>query len=306
MSDRIRIFVAATPSEWLPMRVLEFSIHESTVLPVEVTALSLFKRPIPVPKAEKNRPRTPFSFQRFLIPELCGYQGKAIYLDSDMQVFQDIAQLWNQSLGECDLQTVREGENERPRQFSVMLLDCARLSWKIEDIVAALDSGELDYEGLLYEMCVAKKIGRDIPSEWNSLEHYDSETTALLHYTDMHRQPWVSLVNPLGNLWISCLRRALAKGFIAQTELEREVAAGNVRPSLLIEVERGREQMVDLPGSLRQVDRGFVAPYKHLHLGRTRILTSIRRLLGGVIRLIFSPCVLSKIFHKNDQETPGF
>lgn len=297
MSDRIRIFVAATPSEWLPMRVLEFSIHESTVLPVEVTALSSFKRPIPVPKAEKNRPRTPFSFQRFLIPELCGYQGKALYLDSDMQVFQDIAKLWNQSLEDCDLQTVPEMANERPGQFSVMLLDCTKLDWRIEEIVQSLDSGAINYEMLMYEMCLAKKIGKNLPQDWNSLERYEGGVTALLHYTDMHIQPWVSSENPLGHLWVSCLRRAIASGFIAQTELECEVSAGNVRPSLLIEVERGGEQMVDSPGSHRQVDRGFVAPYKRLHLGRTGILTSVRRLLGGIFRRVYSPSAFSKMFH---------
>ena len=223
----IRIFVASTETEWLPARVLEFSIRETTTVPVDVVALSSFERPIPMPKTVKNRPRTPFSFQRFLIPEMCRYQGKAIYLDSDMLVFHNIAKLWNQPLSGCNLQTVQELENKRASQFSVMLLDCSQLRWKIEEIVRALDSSELDYEGLMYKMCLAKKIGRDLPPEWNSLEHYESGVTALLHYTDMPIQPWVSLENHLGNLWFSCLRKAMASGFISQTELEREVAVGN-------------------------------------------------------------------------------
>jgi hypothetical protein len=297
MPDVIRVFVATTPSEWLPMRVLEFSIREKTSLPAEVTALSSFERRIPSPKSPKNQPRTPFSFQRFLIPELCGYQGKALYLDSDMQVFQDIAKLWNQSLEGYDIQTVPEMANERPGQFSVMLLDCTKLDWRIEEIVQSLDSGAINYKMLMHEMCLAKKIGKNLPQDWNSLEQYEPRVTALLHYTDMHTQPWVSSENPLGHLWVSCLRRAIASGFISLTELESQVSAGHVRPSLLIEVERGGEEMFDSPGSHRQVDRGFVAPYKRLHSGRTRILTSVRRVLGGLFRRVCSPSGFSKMLH---------
>ena len=51
--------------------------------------------PIPLPKDEKNRPRTGFSFFRFAIPELCNYSDRALYLDADMQVFSDLAELWD-------------------------------------------------------------------------------------------------------------------------------------------------------------------------------------------------------------------
>ena len=59
--DIIRVFVAATPSERLPMRVLEFSILETTATPVEVSNIFAFNRAIPRPLAPQNWPRTPFS-----------------------------------------------------------------------------------------------------------------------------------------------------------------------------------------------------------------------------------------------------
>jgi len=297
MTETIRVFVAATPSEWLALRVLEFSIRESTKQPLQVSALYTFDRPIRKPQAKKNWPRTPFSFQRFLIPELVGYEGKAIYLDADMLVFRDIAELWNQPFNNCDLQAIKETRNGLRSQFSVMLLDCARLHWNIDEIISLLDSGELEYVRLMGEMCIVEQIGWDIPPDWNSLEQYESDATALLHYTNMPTQPWISLANPLGPIWVGFLRRALEAGFISQKELKGEVAAGHVRPSLQVEVERGREQMVDLPVSLREVDRGFVPPYKQLHLGPTGIWTSIRRLVGGLLRRIYSPSMFSKMFH---------
>lgn len=270
----IKIFVASTLSEWLPMKVLEFSIKETTSYPVEVSAIYTFCRTIPVPQAIKNRPRTPFSFQRFLIPELCDYSGKAIYLDADMQVFRDITELWNHDFFGCDLQTVHEAKQGRRGQFSVMLLDCESLGWDIEQIVADLDAGKLNYESLMYEMKVAKKVGKDISSDWNSLERYDEGKTSLLHYTDMNTQPWISTANPLGYLWIGCLRRAIQSGFINLEELEREVKSGHVRPSLQTQIDAGIDDCITLPSSIRKLDRNYSPPYKQLLSGKSRQYTT--------------------------------
>ncbi|MFG0826859.1 glycosyltransferase [Pseudomonas sp. CJQ_7] len=232
----VRVFVAATPAEWLPMKVLEFSIREHTDLPVELSAIYTHSRTIPTPKDPANRARTPFSFQRFLIPELCNFQGKAIYLDADMQVFQNIDSLWNSPFNGSDLQTVGSATGLRRSQFSVVLLDCAQLNWKIEDIVGKLDSGTLNYQTLMFDMKVAKSISYSIPEKWNSLEHFEQDHTCLLHYTDMNTQPWISLNNPNGHLWVACLKRALEQGFITQDQLRHEIAQGHVRPSLINQV----------------------------------------------------------------------
>jgi hypothetical protein len=286
----VNVFVAATPSEWLPMKVLEHSIRETTVLPVEVAAIASFQRQIPLPRELKNQPRTPFSFQRFLIPELCGFQGRAIYLDADMQVFTDIADLWNAPMGDHDLLTVREGTSGRRGQFSVVLLDCARLHWRIEQIVHGLDNGRYSYEQLMHEMCVAGSVGRVLDPEWNSLERFQQGRTRLLHYTDMDTQPWVSLHNPLESMWVECLRRAVQARVVTIDDLEREVAASHVRPSLLPQVQREAMSRAQL----RQMDRQFVAPYKSIRTGksspfvswRSRMATVARRGLRGLRQLV--------------------
>jgi hypothetical protein len=88
----------------------------------------------------------------------------------------------------------------------------------------------------------------------------------------MVTQPWVSLDNPLGALWIDCLRRALAQGFVTEQELRQAVDAGHVRPSLLAEAS-GSERA---PARLRALDRGFVAPYRSLRSGSATPWTSWR------------------------------
>lgn len=278
----ISVFVASTPAEWLPARVLEFSITEASSTPVSVRFIYSFNRPIPVPASIENRPRTPFSFQRFLIPELCGFAGKAIYLDADMLVFRDIVEVWRQDLSECDLQTVVDAKMGRRRQFSVMLLNCQTLRWDIEQIVADLDAGKIDYPSLMYEMCMAERIRSDIPGVWNSLEHFEPGQTALLHYTDMSTQPWVHAGNPLGHLWIASLRRALASGFIVRSELQREVEQGHVRPSLLAQIDAGAD---DLPHKdMSRLDKAFKAPYLKLRTGKASPWTSTGAAIQATLR----------------------
>lgn len=296
ITSPIRIFIAATPAEWLPARVLEYSIREQTELPVMVQYLYQTGVDIPVPNDLKNKPRTPFSFQRFLIPELCAHSGQAIYLDADMQVFQDISELWQEPLSGCDLQTVQEGNTKRRGQYSVMLLDCAQLNWSIKDIVNELNSGNLNYAELMFEMKVASKVGRDINPDWNSLETYNSESTKLLHYTDMNTQPWVSLANPLGYLWIACLRRAISSGFISKEEIVREVKANHVRPSLLAQLDTQIDNPMELPLAIKKLDRKFSAPYNQLPSGLSRPWTLVHKALRGVLKRCYHNSPFPRLF----------
>jgi hypothetical protein len=254
----VRVYVAATEQQMLPVRVLEYSIRAHASMDVEVFPLCRAGIPIPVPRTPAQRPRTPFSFQRFLIPSLAGFKGRALYLDSDMLVFKDVARLWTMPFGDADVLAVRaaDGTTRRP-QFSVMLLDCDRLTWDIERIVADLDRGTLDYDALMYELSIASRVRADIPADWNSLETFDPARTALLHYTDMPMQPWVSTANPLGYLWTRVLIDAIAAGFLSRAEVAGEVAAGNVRPSLLFQIDHQIEDNLLLPRHALEGDRAF-------------------------------------------------
>ncbi len=72
--------------------------------------------------------------QRFHIPALSKYGGRAVYLDADMQVFGDLAELWDIPFGEHKVLCTRQDEppvawKEFPgfhpgRQMSVLQLDC--------------------------------------------------------------------------------------------------------------------------------------------------------------------------------------
>jgi hypothetical protein len=261
----LRVYVGATEQEMLPVKVLEYSIRKHASMSVDVLPLHLSKIPIPCPKDPRNRPRTPFSFQRFLIPALTGYQGRAIYLDSDMQVFKDIKRVWEMPFEGADLLTARAAiGSERKPQFSVMVLNCEALDWDIEKIVRSLDENSLTYDDLVHRMALAKNIRADIGPEWNALEHFSRRETALVHFTDMSTQPWVSRANPLGHLWVGDLISAVEAGHIAREFVEQEVASGHVRPSLLYQMENRIHESFLLPKQARQLDARFRPPYQSL------------------------------------------
>ncbi|HWT00789.1 MAG TPA: glycosyltransferase [Pyrinomonadaceae bacterium] len=266
----IRVYVGATEAQALPLRVLEYSIRKHASMSIKVFPLHRAGVEIPRPADEKNRPRTPFSFQRFLIPELAGRRGRALYLDSDMLVFKDIRRLWNLPFDGADLLAARaaDGEGRRP-QFSVMLLDCEALRWDVREIVESLDSGELTYERLMFEMPVAGCVRASIEPAWNSLERFRRGETALLHYTDMERQPWVSRLNPLNRLWTRELLEAVDGGHITRGEVEEQVGRGHVRPSLLRQLDERITDSRRLSGEARALDRTFIPPAGVAGQGRT-------------------------------------
>jgi GT2 family glycosyltransferase len=229
----VRIFVGSDRNQRLATKVLEYSIRRHASLSVEVVAID--DRDVPVPKDPQNRSKTGFSFSRFHIPKLCGYTGRGIYVDADMLVFSDIAELWKQSFeGAQMLHAGLPPGSERKPQFSVMLLDCARLDWDVSEIVAGLDAGRYGYRELMQEMCLLAPEQRkaSLLPEWNSLERYDVGRTRLIHYTDMPTQPWISPVNPNGGLWYAALKEAVETGFIGADLVYEEAAAGRVHPDL--------------------------------------------------------------------------
>ncbi len=254
----IRIYVGATQAQMLPCKVLEHSIRKHASMTVEIIPLYRAQINIPQPKDEKNWPRTPFSFQRFLVPALNSYRGRAIYLDSDMLVFEDIRRLWSLPLDDVEL-LATSGPVLQSASFSVLVLNCPVLDWDIEKIVERLNSGSLSYEQLMVGE-PATKVRASIGAEWNSLEHFERGQTALLHYTNMDSQPWLSRSNRWNRLWMEELFEAMDDGVITLGEIEEEVALGHVRPSLVYQAKWRIRDGRKLNKKARRLDEVFVPP----------------------------------------------
>jgi hypothetical protein len=292
----IRIYVATTEAQMLAVKVLEYSIKKHASMSTKVLPMHLSGIEIPQPKDPGKRPRTPFSFQRFLIPQLSGYRGKAIYLDSDMQVFGDIKDLWTMPMnGAKILAASSSGYTGRRPQFSVMLLDCNALDWDVRRIVSDLDAGALSYEDLMYRMTIADTVRADIDPKWNSLEKFRRGHTALLHYTDMEKQPWVTTINPLGYLWCRDLLEALDAGWISREYVDDHVRRGYVRPSLLYQLEHRVEEALLLPASALSLDEKFSAPYEEISGPKQKQRPSYVHRFQAHLRRFYRGTALSKL-----------
>ena len=139
----IPIFIGYDPRERAATNVLIDSLYQNSSAPLAITPLvtpqleaqGLFRR------ARDPKQSTAFSFTRFLVPYLMGYQGWALFMDCDMLCRADIKQLWDQrddAYGAMCVQhehvpgeTVKflgEVQSAYPKKnwSSLMLLNCSR------------------------------------------------------------------------------------------------------------------------------------------------------------------------------------
>jgi Glycosyl transferase family 8 len=248
--EPMRVFVGADETQLVAAAVLEHSIRKHATGPVDFNVM--IDLDVPEPRDPANRARTGFSFYRFMIPRLCDYRGRALYLDCDMQVFADLAELWQIPFDDtrvlCTNQPAppekwKDDPNFKPgRHLAVMMLDCSALHWDIDEIIAGLDEGRYDYKQLMSDLCIVQpeQIDERIQTEWNHLEQYVPGVTKLLHYTIVPTQPWKNDKNPLADLWLEGFRAAARDNAVSEDMLRSSVEKGFAKRSLLDEFERVR------------------------------------------------------------------
>ncbi|MDB5968153.1 MAG: glycosyl transferase [Hydrocarboniphaga sp.] len=132
--DIVRVFVGCDPNDCdlEQMMVLEHTMRKHASLPVEIHWMRLSRNPQSFwysdPRQQASgwrteRWATPFSGFRWAVPAHCGYQGRAIYMDTDMIVMSDIAELWRTPLAAPAVFAARRETGFQ--RFCVMLWDCA-------------------------------------------------------------------------------------------------------------------------------------------------------------------------------------
>ncbi|MBL8859303.1 MAG: hypothetical protein JNL28_12405 [Planctomycetes bacterium] len=273
----MRIYVGTSDAEMVAVHVLEHTIRKHASRPVEFVPM---RAPQPTPRKKEHRAATRFTFKRFMIPALAGYRGRALYMDSDMHVFGDMAELWRLPFGKhrvlCSVQLETPESWKNPdshfhpgRHFAFMLLDCSRLDWDADEIVRGLDEGRYTYKALTKDLCIvpSDEIGETIPTEWNSLEKYVPGVTKNVHYTVIRTQPWRYEGNPLEDLWMSAYRETVASGKITLDMVLDAIEHRWVKPAMADVFPGGREARETLAFKMRTA--------------RTRTLHAVRRAILG-------------------------
>lgn len=245
--ERVRVFVGSGEASLLERKVAVYSLRKHTRRPLDVyvingthNALELNDgEPFPAPMSlrVKYRNVTEFSLYRYLIPEVCGRQGRAIYIDSDTICLSDIGELFDTPMDGCDFLAKPEAYAGGDLWgLSVMLIDCGRCRFDLEEVVEEIDHG---YYTMTDFSCMSPRflarhpyrIGRLDP-RWNDFDHRD-EGTKLIHYTNLLTQPWKYHDHPHGQLWFDYFREARDAGYVTDRDIELSIVRSYVRRDLL-------------------------------------------------------------------------
>lgn len=194
----IRVFIGYDPHEAVAFNVLAHSINVRSSRPVSITPLMLSQLGPLMWRERHSLQSTDFSFSRFLTPYLCGFEGKAIFLDCDMLVLDDIAKLWDLADDRYAVQVVKhqhvpqeeikflnqpQTRYEKKNWSSVMLFNNARCTALTPEYVNTATGMALHQFHWLGDDAL---IG-ELPHRWNHLVDYDppvpAEELSNLHYT---------------------------------------------------------------------------------------------------------------------------
>jgi len=192
-----RVFIGYDPTQHISFEVLRHSLEKHATEPIDVQPIDAEKL------TDFSRPgdplaSTPFTYTRFLVPYLMGYQGMALFMDSDMLALGDVSELFHLPMDGLALRvrqhdynptdTVKMGgktQTQYPRKnwSSLMLMNCAELTaWTKEAVETQSGAWLHRFEPIPDEM-----VG-DLSPEWNVLDHMTGPTK-LLHYTS--GGPWL-------------------------------------------------------------------------------------------------------------------
>lgn len=163
----LKIFIGYDKRQPVAFNVCRSSIERRASKRVDIAPLMLDWMPI------KRRGLTDFSFSRYLVPYLCGYEGTALFLDPDMIVLDDIHKLLQHYDEKHAVSVVKN--KLRFEWPSLMLFNNSRCGKLTLEEVGCGSPQKFDW---------AESVG-DIPTEWNHCVGYDeyNPDAKLIHYT---------------------------------------------------------------------------------------------------------------------------
>ena len=192
----IRVFIGYDSAEEVAFSVLSHSIHARASVPVATAPVMLSQLKGVFQRGHNALQSTEFSFSRFLTPYLAGYEGWALFMDCDMLMLDDIAELWKLRDERYAVQVVKhvhvpredvkflghtQTKYEKKNWSSVMLMNCARCKALTPEYVNTASGLELHQ----FKWLESEDLIGALPARWNHLAAYDPPRAdaALVHFT---------------------------------------------------------------------------------------------------------------------------
>jgi hypothetical protein len=191
-----RVFIGFDSKEVVAYHVLVQSILDHASIPVTFTPIALSTLSGVFRRERNQLQSTEFSFSRFLVPYLSGFEGWSLFCDCDMLFRADIAELWSlrdesfsvlcckhdyQPKEDIKFLGQVQTKYEKKNWSSVMLFNNARCRALSAEYVNSATGLELHQFKWLGDDSL---IG-ELPPRWNHLVGYSapSRDVSLVHFT---------------------------------------------------------------------------------------------------------------------------
>jgi lipopolysaccharide biosynthesis glycosyltransferase len=195
MTPMIRIFIGFDDRETVAYHTFVQSLIDTSSAPLAITPLSLGN--LSGYHERHGDGSNQFIYSRFLVPELTGYDGWALFADGDMVCRHDIAALWALRDERFAVQVVQHEyttkqttkylgnvNQDYPRKnwSSLILWNCAHPANRVLTAAkVAANSGAFLHR---FQWLRDQEVGA-LPAEWNwlAIEYDDNPNAKLIHYT---------------------------------------------------------------------------------------------------------------------------
>ena len=196
LQNMINVFIGYDPREAVAYSVLAYSIQARASQPVAVTPLMLSQLKGMLVRERHPLQSTDFSFSRFLTPYLSGYTGWSVFMDCDMLMRDDIANLWQLRDDRYAVMVVKhhhvpretvkflgepQSKYEKKNWSSVMLFNNVRCRALSPENVNRASGLELHQ----FKWLENDDLIGALPGRWNHLVGYNPprRDAGLVHYT---------------------------------------------------------------------------------------------------------------------------
>jgi hypothetical protein len=225
----VRIYVAHTPAEMLPVAVLRHSIRRRASLSVEFLTLPTDGLPPP------------------------DQMGPALVLSPRAHCVADVRPLWMGQAGEGEVILPACLPQREDVAIGVALVGPG-IDSEVAHLATLLRAG-ISAAPLRAALRAPTRTG--LHPVWNPDAQYQPGRSRFVHYPQDGSEPWLTRAHPLGHLWVRELLDGVAQGFITAELIAGEIRRGHVRPSLAYQVEHIVEEPLLVPRVARLLDQGF-------------------------------------------------
>ena len=185
--DRIKLFVGVDPNgcDAESQMVLEYTAKKNSSLPVDITWMQHSNNPESIWSNWRSETwATPFSGFRWGIPAACNYEGQAIYMDSDMIILGDLAELWKEPWNDTAIIQMKGDW-----RTCVAKWHCARAG-KVLPAITDIKNVPNAHQQLFTALQHNPGLTQVFDRQWNNFdgENDKLQDIKILHYTDMSTQ----------------------------------------------------------------------------------------------------------------------